>query len=79
MDGTRKIGGASGHGDQKPDKNTAPFFNGSSVLRKVDSPFSLLCLCMLLLREDSFSKAEQFPCDFVHEYGSHHRDGSTDE
>ena len=44
--------GASGHGDQKPYKNTAPFFSGSGVLCKVDSPFSLLCLCMLLLRED---------------------------
>ena len=46
--------GASGHGDQKPYKNTAPFFSGSGVLCKVDSPFSLLCLCMLLLREDIF-------------------------
>ena len=47
--------GASGHGDQKPYKNTAPFFSGSGVLCKVDSPFSLLCLCMLLLREDSLA------------------------
>ena len=58
MDGTGKIGGGtSGHGDQRIDKNTAPFFSGSGALCKVDSPFSLLCFCMLLLREDSLSKA----------------------
>ena len=57
MDGTGKIGGgASGHGDQRTDKNTAPFFSGSGVLRKVDSPFSLLSFCMLLLREDTGTK-----------------------
>ena len=54
MDGTGKIGGGtSGHGDQRTDKNTAPFFSGSGALCKVDSPFSLLCFCMLLLREDT--------------------------
>lgn len=53
MDGTGKIGGGtSGHGDQRTDKNTAPFFSGSGALCKVYSPFSLLCFCMLLLRED---------------------------
>lgn len=56
MDGTEKIGGgASGHGDQRTGKNTAPFFSGSGVLCKVDSPFNLLCFCMLLLREDIHS------------------------
>ena len=53
MDGTGKIGGsASGHSDQRTGKNTAPFFNGSGALCKVDRPFSLVCLCMLLLRKD---------------------------
>ncbi len=55
VDGTGKIGGsASGHSDQRTGKNTAPFFNGSGALCKVDSPFSLVCLCMLLLRKDRF-------------------------
>jgi len=41
------------HSDQRTGKNTAPFFNGSGALCKVDSPFSLVCLCMLLLRKDT--------------------------
>ena len=61
MDGTGKIGGGtSGHGDQRIDKNTAPFFSGSGVLCKVDSPFSLLCLCMLLLREDIYTRSKKY-------------------
>ena len=65
MDGTVKIGGsASGHSDQRTGKNTAPFFNGSGALCKVDSPFSLVCLCMLLLRKDSDNKTEVYRYQF---------------
>ncbi|WP_295764119.1 hypothetical protein [uncultured Oscillibacter sp.] len=61
MDGTEKTGGGtSSHGDQRTDKNTAPFFSGSGALCKVDSPFSLLCFCMLLLREDILIKIKSY-------------------
>ena len=41
-------GVTSGHGVQKPYKNTAPIFVGNGVLRKVDSPFNccvFVCSC----------------------------------
>ena len=49
MDGTGKIGGsASGHSDQRTGKNTAPFFNGSGALCKVDSPLNCCVLYALV-------------------------------